>query len=153
MISAKTLADIAKDKSELLLLIPLLQSPDERWKNLQGWLKKHPKWRKLVNKCVELSAPDALEFIVQELCKSWGIPPSLLTALDQNGETKALLSTQIILPIQQAYKDRLESDFDSADGRKKNSPGKARKNKAIEQKENAFHQMNDLPIIDAEIIK
>lgn len=151
MISARTLAEMATDKSELMLLIPLLQSPNERWKNLQQWLKKNPKWRKYVDKCIKLSPNDALEFIVQELCKKWNIPPSLLIALDRTGEMRTTLSTQIIGPIHQAYKERVE--FDKEDGRRINSPGKKRKKKAIETNDNAFHQMNDLPIIDAEVIE
>lgn len=152
MISARTLAEMAADKSELMLLIPLLQSPDERWKNLQRWLKKNPKWKKYTDKCVELSPNDALEFIVQELCKKWNIPPSLLIALDRTGEMRTVLSTQIIQPIHQAYKERVE--FDKQDGRRINSPGKKRKTKKLEsQDDNAFHEMNNLPIIDAEVIE
>lgn len=133
MISAQTLIEIAKDKSELLLLVPLLQDPDTRWRSLQDWLKCNPKWKKYVDHCVELPTADALEFIIQSLCAKWDIPASLLIALDRTGEMRTVLENQIVLPIQQAYKDRLAHDFDSSDGRRIKSPGKKRKNKSLKR--------------------
>ena len=74
---------------------------DARWQLLQDWLASNPQYRKLVERCLDLSPSNAL----QTICAEMGVDLKLLQAFDRNGSV-TLMAVETIETIQNLYRER-----------------------------------------------